>query len=376
MSVRLPFRPETHGFHFRNGFQSNFAGGFPEVRTDGLCGGMALAAFNYFRYGLPIPPQRDPDIDFSVSFEILRTGRGTSELVDYIFHSQIATFQNVSIFQFANPVGDPSFPDEFGKVRARIDRGEYLILGLKMRHGVGGLGHQVLCYGYDPAARAAIVYDPNYPDTEVRIIAAREGTNNVIELQAHSRAIDTRYRAMFEQQELFAGTISDRTTFDLPDNIARNLNFAVRPPLVNAQDGWRWCSRCEGMWYGGNAVRGSCPAGDGHVDAGSGQYMLLMNYRASSGQAQWRWCHKCQGLFYGQQRGSGGTCPGGGEHDGSRSADYTMFGGAHGNAGFAQDNWRWCHRCQSMHFGARRGTCPSGGGHDPSRSGSYAMLHR
>lgn len=123
MTVKLTFRPTTHGFHFRNAFQSNYAGGVPQVRTDGLCGGMVLGAFNYFRYGMPIPPHTDANIDFAVSFEILRTGRGTSELVDYIFHSQVATFENVSILQFVNPF-DPSFPDEFGKVKSRIDRGE------------------------------------------------------------------------------------------------------------------------------------------------------------------------------------------------------------------------------------------------------------
>lgn len=140
MAVQLSFDPRLHGFHFHNSFCSHFAGGFPEVRTDGLCGGMALGAFNYFRYGLPIPPHIDADIDFNVSFDVLRTRPGTSDLIDYIFHSQVATFENISILAFIGPF-DPSFQEEFGKVRARIDRGEYLILGLKMRHGIGGLGH-------------------------------------------------------------------------------------------------------------------------------------------------------------------------------------------------------------------------------------------
>jgi len=134
-------------------------GGFPPIETDGLCGGMVLAAFNYFRYGMPIAPQIDSEINFTVNFEILRILPGTTDLVDYIFHSQIATFENVSILAFIGPV-DPPFADEFSKIRARIDRGEYLILGLKERPGVGGSGHQVLCYGYDLATQAAIVYDP------------------------------------------------------------------------------------------------------------------------------------------------------------------------------------------------------------------------
>lgn len=49
MTVKLAFRPSTHRFHFRNPFHSNVAGGVPEVRFDGLCGGMVLGAFNYSR---------------------------------------------------------------------------------------------------------------------------------------------------------------------------------------------------------------------------------------------------------------------------------------------------------------------------------------
>jgi hypothetical protein len=75
MTVTLAFRPSTDGPHFRNAFQSNLAGGFPEVRLDGLCGGVALGAYDHFRYGMAIPPRTDADNAFSVSFEILRPVR-------------------------------------------------------------------------------------------------------------------------------------------------------------------------------------------------------------------------------------------------------------------------------------------------------------
>src|SRR5947209_3353710 len=374
MNVRLLFQPRLHGFHFRNGFRNHYVGGIPQVDVNGLCGGMVLGAFNYFRYGLPIPPHTDTEIDFDVNFEILRTRPGTTDLVDYVFHSQVATFENISILAFIGPA-DPPFADEFGKVKARIDRGEYLILGLKMRHGITGYGHQVLCFGYDPDTQAAIVYDPNFPDREVTITTARAGNENVVVLRTDAGETDERYRAMFEQQELFANRVSDRVTYDAPDNVARNLNFAVRPPLVNVQDGWRWCRQCEGMWFSLNSTPGSCPAGGGHVQEGSGSYRLLMNYRESSGQALWRWCRKCQGLFYGESLRSQGVCPVGGEHDGTASADYTMIGGSNGNALFTQGNWRWCPRCQGMHFAARGGTCAAGGAHDDSGSGQYVKHH-
>jgi len=372
MVVRLPFQPSAHGFHFHNAFTSHYTGGFPPVTTAGLCGGMALAAFNYFRYGLPIPPHTDAEIDFNVNFEILRTLPGTTDIVDYVFHSQVATFENISILAFIGPA-NPSFNEEFGKVRSRIDQGQYLILGLKLRPDTPGWGHQVLCYGYDPNSQAALVYDPNSPGEEVAITAQRVGNDNFIHLQGTLGSTDDRYSAMFEQQELFVDRVSDRVNYDMADNVARNLNFSVRPPLVNTQEGWRWCRNCQGMWFGLDSAVSCCPAGGHHSQEGSGMYKLLMNYGESSGQSRWRWCRKCQGLFYGGDRMSAGSCPAGGEHDGTASADYSMIYGTTGNAGWTQDNWCWCYKCQGMHYGVG-GVCPTGGAHDPSQSASYVML--
>lgn len=40
-------------------------------------------------------------------------------------------------------------------------------------------------------------------------------------------------------------------------------------------------------------------------------------------QTGWRWCFKCQGLFYGPQSHNS-YCPFGGEHNGSKSHEYTL----------------------------------------------------
>ena len=159
----------------------------------------------------------------------------------------------------------------------------------------------------------------------------------------------------------------------MADNVARNLNFSVRPPLVNTQEGWRWCNKCQAMWFGRDATVSHCPAGGHHSQDGSGLYQLPMNYQGSAGQLRWRWCCKCQSLFYGGDRMSAGVCPSGGEHDGTASADYSMIYSTPGNAGWTQGNWRWCYKCQGMHYGVG-GICPTGGAHDPSRSASYVML--
>lgn len=40
-------------------------------------------------------------------------------------------------------------------------------------------------------------------------------------------------------------------------------------------------------------------------------------------QDRWRYCHKCQGLFYGPNQGQS-HCPAGGQHDGAQSGNYVL----------------------------------------------------
>ena len=40
------------------------------------------------------------------------------------------------------------------------------------------------------------------------------------------------------------------------------------------QENWRWCNKCQGLFFAGNS-RGVCPAGGTHNSGGSGNYGLL-----------------------------------------------------------------------------------------------------
>ncbi len=225
---RLDFVPAQHGFHFQNNFQNKNG----PVKTDGLCGGMCLAAFNYFRYHIPIPPHRNENMNYTVYFDLgLRTS-GADALTDYIFQSQIATYTNISIANFIGPV-DPDYFQEFNKVKARIDRGEYLILGLKDR--VGSLGHQVLVYGYDLHDSKIFVYDPNQIDVESVITPIVENGKKLILLTSMGNPSnpDRRFKAIFEEQELFVKKTSDLTSYNVIANTLYNYNFAVIPPKIN-----------------------------------------------------------------------------------------------------------------------------------------------
>jgi Peptidase family C25 len=86
------------------------------------------------------------------------------------------------------------------------------------------------------------------------------------------------------------------------------------------QSDWKWCRRCQGLFFAGNGLdKTLCPAWNPHKPGssrshdpkGSGDYTL--NFRRgrgtdrAAGQTGWRWCSRCQGLFF--AAGGPGVCP-------------------------------------------------------------------
>lgn len=135
------------------------------------------------------------------------------------------------------------------------------------------------------------------------------------------------------------------------------------------QRNWRWCSKCQGLWFGGNAGS-KCPAGGAHIKTGSGNYSLVHNATNVPGQANWRWCSKCQGLWF-AGNSTQGKCPAGGSHIKIGSGNYTL---AH-QTGAGQANWRWCNKCQGLWFAGNAGSkCPATGAHSQTGSGNYRLV--
>ena len=189
---------------------------------------------------------------------------------------------------------------------------------------------------------------------------------------------------------------------------------ALQQP-VPRQNNWRWCFKCQGLFYAGlwapnlvppppvrigapdrpepdipfppgplpnTCLAGVCPADHQTHDASqSGPYAVVRGVNVGQ-QGGWRWCHKCQGIFFAGNRdpnkGEGpmyGVCPADGQtHDGSQSVHYAAVLGED-DAG-QQGGWRLCRKCQGMFFGLNMslGPCPAGGFHDPTGSLHYAML--
>jgi hypothetical protein len=182
------FLPSTSGFRFANDFPEvplrRIGTGSVTVpigdASNGLCGGMAFAARDYFEAGLPPPPDATPPAE-GILFDYL---------VDRLFASFDLPFGPSRYLTLMSPL----LPDgetvwsrlglaphgrawrmvrqEWPKVRRDIDEGNPSPLGLvRVRsHDPFDLkeNHQVLAYGYDLAGtRLSLrLYDPNRPDRD------------------------------------------------------------------------------------------------------------------------------------------------------------------------------------------------------------------
>ena len=158
---------------------------------------------------------------------------------------------------------------------------------------------------------------------------------------------------------------------------------------MSIQDEWRCCDRCMGLFFGGNAEQGACPAGGKHDGHSSSSFIMHydpggLEYTDAEGaagiQIGWRRCLKCEGLFAAgwAEPVAAGKCPAGGEHDGDLDHAYVMQTGPvpQGMGQGWQPGWQSCPRCQGLFFaqGSHQGVCPAGGTHSGDGTVSYDML--
>lgn len=155
---------------------------------------------------------------------------------------------------------------------------------------------------------------------------------------------------------------------------SRGIQSTSDSQQIFLQSNWRWCRKCQGMYFGGNPMVGrSCPAGGSHDGSASGNYALQLNSPSAPGQTGWRWCHKCQGLHFIGGNSGKGFCPAGDGHSIMNSGDYTLIQNSPSAPG--QSNWRFCQKCAGLHFAgnATLGSCPADGQHTLTGSGNYTI---
>lgn len=87
-------------------------------------------------------------------------------------------------------------------------------------------------------------------------------------------------------------------------------------PGRRRQYDWRFCQKCHTMFYDGYPKKGVCPAGGGHAAAGYIFGLWDVNgprFPTSKMQDNWRFCNKCQALFFDGYPDKG-HCPAGSGH--------------------------------------------------------------
>jgi hypothetical protein len=154
------------------------------------------------------------------------------------------------------------------------------------------------------------------------------------------------------------------------------------------QADWKWCLKCQGLFFSGNPSQGVCPADNqSHDFSQSGKYLVNFGetepgngdgQRPTSGQqGGWRWCHKCQGVFFAGNASQGVCAADHQAHDANHSGHYAMIWDDGVNF-IGQPDWRRCRKCEGLFFSGNQtqGLCPTGGLHDATNSGKYQLRRR
>jgi hypothetical protein len=188
---REAFRPSTHGFQFRNSFQGSplppalrgwgIEGSVQLPEEFGLCGGMSLAAADYYLNDLPLPQDRSPPPPGSPLYEALYARQVDSLGMLGIAATKFVLWMAMPDESAQGVCIRAATATELPRLLARLDDGQLVPLGMVYRatsgpdRGMLWENHQVLVYGYEagPSAIALRVYDPNYPRHDNAVIRVR-----------------------------------------------------------------------------------------------------------------------------------------------------------------------------------------------------------
>jgi hypothetical protein len=165
------FTPSNNGFQFSNSWPQDPVKVIPLPwgnvpigdASNGLCGGMVLAARDWFEAGIPAPSGRRPEFGQRL-YEYI-----ADRLIDS-FNLPYGPVAYVAMMQASMATAAArSVTIEYPKIKADIDSGRLSCLGLCTLYSPWvwdiGLNHQVLAYGYEETDTEATisVYDPNTP---------------------------------------------------------------------------------------------------------------------------------------------------------------------------------------------------------------------
>jgi hypothetical protein len=158
----------------------------------------------------------------------------------------------------------------------------------------------------------------------------------------------------------------------------------VESPARAAGNAFRWCSRCQSLWYISGGSNGHCPVfhlwDHSHYQDRSWHF-LLKRYSiddAELGRWLWNWCLTCKALYVVDWGGN--VCPNG--EGGRHTATWPEYVVDQPREWWfhryerAQEGWYCCVRCSEMFYpgyGLEATHCPAGGAHDSRGSNEYRL---
>jgi hypothetical protein len=175
------FALEKTCFRFSNNFVDSQYKIFGNTRY-GLCGGMALAAMQYYKKNLTVP-----------EIEVPPSPKNYPELFEYLKDCQFNSVMNADSIKYITLMTNDFDSDkrticeEYPKIMTLINQDKPCLIGLirEKGHGISSLfgitnHHQVLAYGYtkEDSTISIHVYDPNHPlNKDMKIKVNQDGSN-------------------------------------------------------------------------------------------------------------------------------------------------------------------------------------------------------
>lgn len=137
---------------------------------------------------------------------------------------------------------------------------------------------------------------------------------------------------------------------------------------IEAQRNWRFCHKCNVLFFDGDRNKGRCPAptGGAHeaIKTAFNFSLALCCEETPKKQKKWRRCLKCQALFFNGFDTKKFPCSAGGNHLTNFDKQYFLVHSVGGD-NRRQPDWRFCDRCLVMFFNGfeQKGRCAAGGAH-------------
>lgn len=203
------FDPATDGFKFINTFKT--VTGVFDIATGGLCAGMVYAAIDYWKANRQVPQQTYTPVN-GTTLQSYLYSRNMAALGDHMdkwveLHLNPGGARDSEFFKWGLQGAGGGRLQE---LRAHIDKGDPVPLGLKSLTGDPGADHVVLAYGYDMGRYKGdlgqyqedlkiFVYEPNYGAQKVTMVPRPE-RNVWCNLEKNWRGEEVCWRTYFVQQ--------------------------------------------------------------------------------------------------------------------------------------------------------------------------------